>query len=142
MLHSQKGSIYRVVLGFFIALAFCFALIWPQYSKHHNVKQLSQAAELGRALAFAEESYKQTEGQYTAQFGKLGLSLPCPLIAHDGKARLSCKDYTYQMEGDHIIQVKHKQLPLWLEIDIPAGTVDCKYTEDDWAGQDLCKHMQ
>ena len=27
MLYSQKGSIYRVILGCFIVLAFCFALI-------------------------------------------------------------------------------------------------------------------
>ncbi len=75
MLRSQQGSVYRVVLGCFIILAFCFALIWPQYSKRHDTKQLLQAAELGRKLAFAEETYKQTAGQYTPQFGRLKTSI-------------------------------------------------------------------
>ena len=141
MLYSQKGSIYRVILGCFIVLAFCFALIWPQYSKRHNAKQLSKAAELGRALAFAEESYKQNTGNYTAQFGKLNLSLPCSLVAQGGQPLLSCPEYTYKLEG-HIIKVEHKHLPVWLEIDIPAGTVACNYSNDDWAGQDLCARMQ
>lgn len=141
MLYSQRGSIYRVILGCFIALAFCFALVWPQYSKHHNAKQLSKAAELGRALAFAEESYKQNTGSYTPQFGKLNLSLPCPLIAQGGQTQLSCPNYTYKLEGS-VIKVEHKHLPVWLGIDIPAGTVACNYPDDDWAGQDLCARMQ
>ena len=131
MLRSQQGSVYRVVLGCFIILAFCFALIWPQYSKRHDTKQLLQAAELGRKLAFAEETYKQTAGQYTPQFGRLNLSLPCPLLA-----------YTFTFENEHFIHAKHKQLPVWLEIDIPAGTVACNYEPEDWAGQNLCAHMQ
>lgn len=142
MLDSQQGSIYRVILGFFIALAFCFALIWPQYSKRYNAEQLSKAAELGRALAFAEESYKQNTGNYTAQFGKLNLSLPCPLIAQEGQTQLSCPHYVYTLEQGHLIKAAHKQIPVWLEIDIPAGTVACKYSDDDWAGQDLCSRMQ
>ena len=142
MLRSQQGSVYRVVLGCFIILAFCFALIWPQYSKRHDTKQLLQAAELGRKLAFAEETYKQTAGQYTPQFGKLNLSLPCPLLAQDGQTKLACKAYTFTFENEHFIHAKHKQLPVWLEIDISAGTVACNYEAEDWAGQNLCAHMQ
>lgn len=142
MLHSQKGSIYRVILGCFIVLAFCFALIWPQYSKRHNAKQLSKAAELGRALAFAEESYKQSTGTYTSEFGRLNLSLPCPLIAKEGQTVLTCHHYTYKLEDGHVIKVENEHLPVWLEIDISGGTVECKYPENDWAGQDLCARMQ
>ena len=142
MLHSQRGSIYRVILGCLIILAFCFALIWPQYSKRHNAKQLSKAAELGRALAFAEQSYKQSTGEYTSQFGRLNLSLPCPLVTQGGQTQLSCPHYTYVLEEGHIIKVENKDLPIWLEIDIPAGIVTCKYPEDDWAGRDLCSRMQ
>ncbi len=143
MLRSQQGSVYRVVLGCFIILAFCFALIWPQYSKRHDVKELLQAAELGRKLAFAQKTYKQTSGQYTPQLGRLNLSLPCPLLAQDGQTtRLSCKEYTYTLENEHFIYAKHKHLPVWLEIDIPAETVACNYEQEDWAGQNLCAHMQ
>lgn len=142
MLHSQKGSIYRVILGCFIVLAFCFALIWPQYSKHRDAKELSKAAELGKALAFAEESYKQSKGNYTPQFGELNLSLPCPVLAHGSQIQLSCANYTYELENERIIKVEHKHLPIWVEIDIPAGTTECKYQDNDWAGQDLCARMQ
>lgn len=142
MLRSKKGSIYRVVLGCFIILAFCFALIWPQYSKRHNAKELSKAADLGRALAFAEESYKQNTGSYTAQFEKLNLSLTCPMVAQGSQMKLVCSNYTYRLEGDRTIKVEHKHLPLWLEVDIATGNTECKYQDNDWAGQDLCARMQ
>lgn len=142
MLSSKRGSIYRTVLAGFIALAFCFALLWPWYAKHRNVAELSKAADLGHALAFAEESYKQVHGQYTAQFAQLDLSLPCPVTASEWGSQLTCTHYIYHLEGDRIIKAENRELPLWLEIDIPAGTVACKYAENDWAGQDLCARMQ
>ena len=142
MLKSQQGSIYRVVLGFFIVLAFCFALAWPQYSKRRDAKQLANAADLGRALAFAEQSYKQAKGQYTDQLSKLDLSLPCPVIVQDEQILLSCKEYTYQLVDNSYIKAAHKHLPVWLEVDLTSGTTVCKHEKDDWAGQDLCAHMQ
>lgn len=142
MLHSKEGSIYRTILAGFIVLAFCFALAWPQYAKHRNAVELSEAADLGRSLAFAQQSYKQTHGQYTAQLGQLGLSLPCPLTAKGSATQLSCTHYTYYLAEDHIIKAEHQHLPVWLEVDIPAGTVACKYPADDWAGQDLCARMK
>lgn len=143
MLHSEHGSIYRTILACFIVLAFCFALTWPQYAKYRDGKQLIKAVELGRALAFAEESYKQAQGTYTPQFDKLGLSLPCPLVTQVAKEiQLNCPHYTYQLKGDSLIKVLHKSLPVWVDIDIPAGTVLCQYTENDWAGKDLCARLQ
>ena len=142
MLSSERGSIYRAILAGFIALAFCFALLWPWYAKHRNEDELAKATALGHALAFAEESYKQNHGRYTAQFEQLDLSLPCPVTATSLGARLACAHYVYYLEGDHMIKAEHQELPIWLEIDIPAGTLTCKYAENDWAGQDLCARMK
>ncbi len=142
MLHSRQGSIYRVVLACFIGLAFCFALSWPQYSKYQNVRHLSKAEQLGRAIAFAEESYKQVHGNYTPQFGELDLSLPCPLVDRGQGTQLECPHYVDQLDNTGVLKVTHKQLPVWLDIDIAAGTVSCKHAENDWAGQDLCARMQ
>ena len=142
MLHSQRGSIYRTILAGFIALAFCFALVWPQWTKHRNAKQLQEAADLGRALAFAEESYNQANAAYTPQFNRLNLSLPCPMAVQGGTPFLDCPHYTYQLEEGRRIKAAHKQFGVWVEVDIPAGTVICRHEPDDWAGQDLCQRMQ
>lgn len=142
MLSSKRGSIYRTILAGFIGVAFCFALAWPQYAKHRNGKRLSEAAELGRALAFAEGSYKQQYGKYTPQFQELNISLPCPMINNGQGPHLDCQDYTYQLEHEDVIRIAHKTLPVWLEVYISQGDVQCKYAQEDWAGQDLCARMQ
>lgn len=142
MLYSTRGSIYRTVLAIFIGFAFCFALCWPQYAKYRNGKQLNQAAELGRALAFAEGSYKQQHGQYTPLLGQLKVSLPCPMVSNGQGPHLDCPDYMYQLQENGVIRVSHKQLPVWLEIGIEAGSVTCLHPENDWAGQDLCARLQ
>ena len=142
MLRSKQGSVYRVVLAILIGVAFCFALSWPQYAKYRNGKRLNQAAELGRALAFAEETYKQQHGNYTPLFRQLNVPLPCAMISNGQGPHLDCPDYMYQLQEDGIIRASHKQLPVWLEIDIQAGNITCKHPENDWAGQDLCARMQ
>ena len=142
MLHSQQGSVYRVILACFIAVAFCFALSWPQYAKHRNFKHLNQAAELGRALAFAEGSYKQTQGAYTPQFSALEVSLNCPMISTAQGPQLDCAHYTYALQPDNTIKITNKHFPVWLTVDIALGTVACQYADEDWAGQDMCKHLQ
>ena len=141
MLQSSRGSIYRTVLAIFIGAAFCFALSWPQYTKYRNGKHLSQAAQLGRALAFAEVSYKQQHGQYTPRFGQLNLSLPCPMVSNGQGPHLSCEQYLFQLQENGIIRISHKELPLWLEVNIDEGHVTC-HPQDDWASQDLCARMQ
>ncbi len=142
MLHSQQGSIYRVVLAVLIGFAFCFALTWPQYTKHRNGKRLTQAAELSRALAFAEGSYKQQHGTYTPYFQRLEVALPCPMVSNGQGPHLDCRDYTFQLQNDTIIRAAHKHLPVWVEADIAQGTVTCQHPQDDWAGEDLCARMQ
>ena len=142
MLSSKQGSIYRVILAFIIGMAFCFALTWPQYAKHRNRKLLSEAAELGRALAFAESSYRQQHNSYTPKFQLLNITLPCPMVSNGQGPHMDCPDYTYELEENNIIRVSHKNLPVWLEVDIQEGDVQCKYEENNWAGQDLCAHMQ
>lgn len=142
MLHSTNGSIYRVILAIFIGFAFCFALSWPQYAKYRNGKRLNQAAQLGRALAFAESSYKQQHGAYTPLFGRLNISLPCPMVNNGQGPHLDCTDYIFQLEENNLIRVSHKQLPVWLEVYVEEGNVLCKHAQNDWAGQDLCARMQ
>lgn len=142
MLYSTRGSVYRMVLGVFIGFAFCFALAWPQYAKYRNGKRLNQAAEIGRALAFAEGSYKQAHGTYTPYFQRLDASLPCPMVSNGQGPHLDCHDYTFALENESFIRAAHKHLPVWLEVDIAQGTVACRHPENDWAGQDLCARMQ
>ncbi len=142
MLHSQQGSIYRVVLACLIAVAFCFALSWPQYAKHRNFHRLNEAAERGRALAFAEGSYKQTQGTYTPQFSELDVSLNCPMMSTVQGPQLDCPHYTYALQPDDTIKITNKHFPIWLVVDVTNGSVQCKYAEDDWAGRDLCDHLQ
>lgn len=142
MLHSKNGSIYRTVLAIFIGFAFCFALGWPQYAKYRNGKRLNQAAELGRALAFAEGSYKQQHGTYTPYFQRLDVNLPCPMFSNGQGPHLDCHDYTFQLDNESFIRAAHKHLPVWVEIDIAQGTVACQHPENDWAGQNLCARMQ
>ena len=142
MLHSQQGSIYRVILACFIALAFCFALSWPQYVKHRNFHRLNQAAERGRALAYAQGSYKQAHGKYTSQWGVLEVSLNCPLVSAAQGTQLDCGHYLYTLQPDDTIKIENKEFPVWLVVDIAQGTVQCHHEPDDWAGQDLCEHLQ
>ena len=142
MLRSQKGSIYRVILAVLIGFAFCFALGWPQYSKYRNAAELSKAADIGKSLAFAEETYKEKHQTYTPQFKELELALPCDMVTQGPNVVMQCPHYTYQLTQDHIITAVHAELPVWLEIDIEQGTVECKYAQEDWAGKDLCARMQ
>lgn len=142
MLHSTHGSIYRMVLAIFIGFAFCFALSWPQYDKYRNGKRLNQAAELGRALAFAEGSYKQQHGSYTPYFQRLDVPLPCPMVSNGQGPHLDCHDYTFELEDNALIRVAHKHLPVWVEVEIAQGTVVCQHPADDKAGLDLCARMQ
>ena len=142
MLHSPQGSIYRVILACLIVVAFCFALAWPQYAKQRNFHRLNEAAELVRALAFAEGSYQQNRGKYTPQFSELDISLSCPMISTSQGPQLDCAHYTYALQPDGTIKVANKHFSMWLTVDIAAGSVKCQYSEDDWAGQDLCEHLQ
>lgn len=142
MLRSQQGSVYRVILACLIGVAFCFALSWPQYTKRRNFHRLNEAAELGRALAFAEGSYKQTEGAYTPQFSELDVSLNCPMVSTAQGPQLDCAHYTYALQPDGTIQVTNKHFPVWLVVDIADGAVKCQYADNDWVGQDLCDHLQ
>ena len=142
MLHSQQGSVSRIVLGCFIGLSFCFALAWPQYTKHRSYRHLNEAAQLGRAIAFAQGNYKQLHGSYTPDFRQLDVSLSCPIIHSESGPLMDCPDYTYQLQEGPILQVSNKSFPAWLEIDITQGAVQCRYEQEDWVGQDLCKHLQ
>ena len=142
MLHTTRGSIYRTVLAIFIGFAFCFALGLPQYAKFRNGKHLNQAAEFGRALAFAQGSYKQQHGSYTPYFQKLDISLRCPMVTSGQGPHLDCREYTYELQDDSVIRVAHKRLPVWIEVDIAQGAVACHHAQDDWAGEDLCARMQ
>ncbi len=142
MIHKKRGSVSRIVLAVFILVAFCFALVWPQYAKHRNVSRLRHAADLGRALAFAESSYRQQHGEYTAQFGKLDLELKCPLMATPTIPVLDCPDYTFLLEAQGVIKASHKRLPVWLEVYIEQGEVKCLFDPAyENVGQMLCSRL-
>ena len=140
MLHNQHGSIYRVILGCFIGVAFAFALAWPQYAKDRNVHHLKQAVQLAKALAFAAQSYYQQHGAFVSEFKSLDVATDCPLSKTTQGAILDCPHYTYSLEGN-LVKAAHKQLPVWLEVTLPEGAATCHYQENDWAGQDLCRRL-
>ena len=142
MLHTKTGSIYRVVLACFIAVAFVFALTWPQYAKYHNTAKARQAGELAKALAFAEETYKQQSGAYTPDFRLLEMSLDCPLIQTADGPVLDCEEYIYSLQDSRFIRAAHKKLPVWLHVTMPEGTLSCHYPAEDWAGSDLCRRLE
>lgn len=140
MLHNQRGSIYRLILGCLIGVAFLFALAWPQYTKHRNVVHLKQAAQWVKALAFAEQSYYQQHGIFTPKLRELEISLDCPLSYTENGPVFDCLEYVYSVEGQ-TIRAAHKHLPVWLEMTLPQGDISCQYPENDWAGQDLCRRL-
>ncbi len=140
MLHQQQGSVYRVILGCFIGVAFIFALAWPQYSKHRNRVHLKQAVQQAKALAFAEQSYFQQHGSFTSRLQDLGIAFDCPLVHAEQGAVLDCQEYTYHLDGQ-IVRATHKHLPVWVEVTFPQGQATCHYAKQDWAGQDLCRRL-
>ncbi len=140
MLHNQQGSIYRVILGCFIGLAFIFALVWPQYAKYRNVRHLQQAVQLAKALTFAQQSYYQQHGHFSSEFKQLDVLIDCPVVQTLQGTVLDCPEYTYHLE-DNLIKAVHKHLPVWLEVTLPDAKAVCRYPENDWAGQDLCRRL-
>ena len=140
MLHTKTGSISRIVLACFIGLAFLFALIWPQYAKHRNTVHAKNAGEFAKALAFAEETYKQQNGVYTPDFRLLDITLDCPLLQTADGPVLDCAEYVYSLQ-DNLIRAEHKQLHVWLHVSIPQGDLSCHYPPQDWAGIDLCRRL-
>lgn len=141
MTDFRRGSVYRVVLAIFIGLAFLFALTWPQYTKHRNVNHARQAGEVARALAFAEETYKQQYGSYTPQFQLLEITAHCPLLQTADGPVLDCTEYTYQLQANQKIRATHKHLPVWLEVTLPGEELSCQHAPGDWAGADLCGRL-
>ena len=141
MLSHKQGSVYRVILAFFIVGAFLFALSWPQYTKRRNAVHAKTAADLARALAFAEETYRQQNGAFTSDFRKLELTLTCPLAFSEKGPLLDCAEYTFQLEADNVIRAQAKRLPVWIDVTIPDGFVQCNFPPEDWAGADLCNRF-
>ena len=112
MLHTKTGSVYRVVLGCFIGMAFVFALAWPQVSKYKNASRAKQAGKFAKQLASAEEIYKQQTGNYTPDFRLLGITLDCPTdLTADGPV-LDCAEYIYSLRENSFIRAEHKHLPV------------------------------
>lgn len=141
MLHTKTGSVYRVVLGCFIGVAFAFALAWPQVSKYRNTARAKQAGEFAKKLAAAEEIYKQQTGNYTPDFRLLGVTLDCPIDRTADGPVLDCAEYIYSLQENSFIRAEHKHLPVWLEVAIPNGPVNCQHPPEDWAGSDLCGRL-
>lgn len=142
MLHAKTGSVYRVILGCFIGVAFVFALSWPQVSKYRNAVRAREAGKLARQLAGAEETYKQQTGKYTPDFRLLDISLSCPVIQTADGPVLNCAEYNYSLRENRFLRAEHKQLAVWLEVPIPDGEVTCHYPPEDWAGSDLCSRFK
>lgn len=141
MLFGQRGSIHTIVLVLVVIVGFGIALGWPQYKKHQMIGIAQQALDLGKALAFAEATYKNQYGAYTPDFAKLDLNLPCPVQRADGKIEMVCSHYVYRLEENHVLRVQHKGLPKWFDLNIAEGSVDCSHEDSSVAGSHICSRV-
>ena len=141
MLFGQRGSIHTIVLVLVVIVGFGIALGWPQYKKHQTLQTAQQALELGKALAFAESSYKMRYGKYTPDFAKLDMQLPCPVERSGDKIEMVCQQYVYRLEEGKILRVAHKGLPKWFDLNIEEGSVDCSHEDGSIAGSHICSRV-
>lgn len=141
MVLGQRGSIHTIVLGLVIIVGFGIALGWPQYQKHKTVASAQRALDLGKALAFAEATYKTQHGAYTPDFVQLGLALPCPVVRDGDKIEMECSDYVYRLEEGGVLRVQHKGLPKWFDLDLAKGSVDCSHEDGSIAGSHICSRV-
>lgn len=138
MLFGQRGSIHMIVLILVMIVGFGLALGWPQYKKHQTLAIAQDALDLGKALAFAEATYKTQHGEYTPDFAKLDFALPCPVERDGEKIEMVCQQYVYRLEEGNILRVAHKGLPKWFDLDLEKGSVDCSHEEGSIAGSHIC----
>lgn len=141
MFVEQRGSIHTIVLILVVIVGFGLALGWPQYKKHQTLAKAQRALELGKALAFAEATYKTQHGAYTPDFARLDFELPCPVQREDGKIEMVCSDYVYRLEEGNILRVQHKGVPKWFDLDLEKGSVDCSHEEGSIAGSHICERV-
>ncbi len=141
MLFEKKGSVHTIVFALVILVGFGIALGWPQYKKHQTITHAQEALELGKALAFAESSYKSVRGKYTPNFAELNLALPCPMEMNNGKPEMVCSEYVFHLEEGHLLRIQHKGLPKWFDLDIENGTVDCSHEDGSIAGSHICNRV-
>lgn len=141
MSFGQRGSIHTIVLILVVLVGFGAALGWPQYKKYQTIRTAQQALEQGKALAFAEASYKTRYGKYTADFAKLDVQLPCPVERDGEKIEMVCPDYVYRLEEGNILRVAHKGLPKWFDLDLEKGSVDCSHEDGSVAGSHICSRV-
>lgn len=141
MLFGQRGSIHTIVLILVMIVGFGLALGWPQYKKHQTLAIAQDALDLGKALAFAEATYKTQHGEYTPDFAKLDFALPCPVERGEGKIEMVCNHYVYRLEENGILRVQHKGLPKWFDLHLAEGSVDCSHEEGSIAGSHICSRV-
>ena len=135
---GQRGSIHTIVLVLVVLIGFGLALGWPQYKKHQMLRIAQQALDLGKAVAFAEATYKTKNGVYTPDFAQLELALPCPVERNGENIEMVCQHYVYRLEGGNILRVAHKDFPKWFELNIDEGSVDCSHEDGSIAGSHIC----
>ena len=141
MYFEQRGSIHTIVLILVVIVGFGIALGWPQYKKHQTLQTAQRALDLGKALAFAEATYKAKYGNYTPDFAKLDFALPCPLEREGSQIEMVCKEYVYRLEGDDILRVQHKGFPKWFDLNLTEGSVDCSHEDGSIAGSHICSRV-
>lgn len=141
MIFGQRGSIHTIVLGLVIVVGFGIALGWPQYKKYQTVASAQRALDLGKALAFAQATYKAQHGGYTPDFAQLNVALPCPLERDGDKIEMTCSDYVYRLEEGGVLRVQHKGLPKWFDLNLEEGSVDCSHEDGSIAGSHICARV-
>ncbi len=139
---GQRGSIHTIVLILVVIVGFGIALGLPQYKKHQTLRLAEQALNLGKAVAFAEETYRTQHGAYTPDFAKLDFALPCPVERDGNRIEMVCKHYVYRLEENGILRVQHKGLPKWFELNLAEGSVDCSHEDGSIAGSHICSRIE
>ncbi len=141
MYFGQRGSIHTIVLVLVVIVGFAIALGWPQYKKHQTLRVAQRALDLGKALAYAESTYKTQHGSYTPDFAKLDFALPCPLERAGDKIEMVCSAYVYRLEENGVLRVRHKGLPKWFDLNLAEGSVDCSHEDGSIAGSHICNRV-
>ncbi len=138
---NKSGVLHKLMLVLILLVGFGVALVWPTLQKKLDVHYARQAAQIGRQLAQAEQTFQQRNGFYTADFGQLGLDLPCPAAVKDGQTVLHCRHYDFMLEQADVIRVSSTKYPKWFTVSLADGSITCGHEDGSLAGARICAQV-
>ena len=138
---NKSGILHKLMLILILLAGFGVALVWPTVQKKLDIHYARQAAQIGRQLAQAEQTFFERNGFYTADFTQLGLELACPSTIQEGQSVLSCPHYDFVLEQADTIRVSNTKYPKWFTVSLQDGSISCGHQEDSLAGARICSQV-